>query len=156
MNWRKWIFFVLLVVALAMAYFYWQTFLKTSTPEEAAEEYLKNYQELMKADSYGGQTPEETLQLFIDALKKEDMDLASKYFLLDDEGKRDKWVAYLLDLKDKGQMQKLAEDLGRAKAGIASYEADYTFEVFNEDGTVGVSVDMELNELSGVWKIESL
>lgn len=33
------------------------------------------------ADTYGGKTPAETLQLYIDALKKNDFELASKYFV---------------------------------------------------------------------------
>jgi len=36
----------------------------------------------MSEDTYGGKTPEETLNLFIEALKKEDLELASKYFVL--------------------------------------------------------------------------
>src|SRR3989344_3454170 len=36
-------------------------------------------------DTYGSTTPEGTLQLFIDALKKNDIDLAVKYFVIDDQ-----------------------------------------------------------------------
>ena len=35
-----------------------------------------------RQDKYGGKTPEETFDMFLDALRKEDIDLASKYFVL--------------------------------------------------------------------------
>ncbi len=41
---------------------------------------LDEFEEAMRNDTYGGTTPEETLQLFIAALEAEDLDLASKYF----------------------------------------------------------------------------
>lgn len=34
-----------------------------------------------REDVYGGKTPEETWALFLDALKKKDVELASKYFV---------------------------------------------------------------------------
>ena len=44
----------------------------------AYEQQQKSYEEAMAQDTYGGKTPEETLALFISALEKEDIDLASK------------------------------------------------------------------------------
>lgn len=49
--------------------------------EQAVDAMNKEYAE----DTYGGATPEETLQLFTDALKKGDTELASKYFLPEDQ-----------------------------------------------------------------------
>src|SRR3989344_9643294 len=48
---------------------------------EQQQTYWTNLAELYKKDTYGGKMPEETLQLFIDALKKGDTDLAAKYFV---------------------------------------------------------------------------
>src|SRR3989344_3905403 len=48
------------------------------------EKAEKAYVEAMTADTYGGKTPKETLDLFVAALKKGDIELASKYFLLDE------------------------------------------------------------------------
>ena len=146
---------VLVMVAIVMGYFYWQIFF-SAEKQMTGEEFLRNFEELMKADAVGGQTPEETLKMFIEALRQEDVALAAQYFLLDDEGKRDKWVTYLQDVKDSGLMQKMASDLEGAKAGVGAYEKDFVFEILLEDGSVGKSIDMELNESSGVWKIESL
>src|SRR3972149_527386 len=43
-----------------------------------AEDYAK-----AMADTYGGKTPQETLQMYIDAVEKGDYELASKYFIGD-------------------------------------------------------------------------
>ncbi|OGN31507.1 MAG: hypothetical protein A3I92_00485 [Candidatus Yanofskybacteria bacterium RIFCSPLOWO2_02_FULL_43_10b] len=49
-----------------------------------------------KTDKIGGQTPEETFDMFIEALKKEDIELASKYFVLQ---KQDEWEKTLGEYK---------------------------------------------------------
>jgi len=38
-----------------------------------------------KNDTYGGKTPEETYQMFLTALKAKDIELASKYFVLEEQ-----------------------------------------------------------------------
>ena len=61
-------------------------FQSAKNAEKAAKEKAqKDYEELKRLyeeDTFGGKTPEETLALFIDALKRGDTDLASKYFVL--------------------------------------------------------------------------
>lgn len=57
--------------------------------EKLSEPYYK--------DTYGGKTPEETYDLFIDALKKGDVELASKYFVLE---KQDDWLKTFNELKE--------------------------------------------------------
>src|SRR3989344_448968 len=49
-----------------------------------------------KNDKIGGQTTEETFDMFIEALKKEDIELASKYFVLQ---KQDEWEKTLGEYK---------------------------------------------------------
>lgn len=156
MNWRNWVFVVLVIVAAVMGYFYWQMFWQGGGERVTGEKFLENYETLMKADTVGGQTPEETLKMFIDALRKEDVALAAQYFLLDDEGKRDKWLVYLQDIKDKGLMQKMVEDLEGARPNLENIisETDHKFLVETEEGAT--EVNMEFNKFSGVWKIESL
>jgi|SRR3990172_10217389 len=44
----------------------------------------EDYQRAM-ADTYGGKTPQETLQMYIDAVEKGDYELASKYFIGDNQ-----------------------------------------------------------------------
>ncbi len=69
------------------------------------------YLDKFRNDTYGGKTPEETLKLFVAALKKGDVLLASKYFALDQNGSREKWVKYLEDVKAKNLLATMAKDI---------------------------------------------
>lgn len=120
------------------------------------EEWQKSYDEAMAADTYGGKTPEETLALFIDALEKEDIDLASKYFMIDESLGRQKWVDFLTKIKSEGNMKRFAEDLKQAKRGNSIENNDVGFVLLNEDNSVGFQFNLKFNEQTKVWKIESL
>ena len=50
--------------------------------DRAMEKFNKTVEDMFKADIDGGKTPEETFNLFVDALKNEDVDLAVKYIVL--------------------------------------------------------------------------
>ena len=45
----------------------------------------KKLEEAYKKDVVGGRTPEETLELFIAELKKDDLEAASKYYAVEDQ-----------------------------------------------------------------------
>jgi hypothetical protein len=62
---------------------------------------------MFKNDTYGGKTPEETYNLFVEALKKQDVDLAVKYFILDSE-RRARYQKEFSDKKQKGTLEKYA------------------------------------------------
>jgi len=59
-------------------------------------------------DKIGGKTPEETFDMFIDALKKEDIELASKYFVLQ---KQDDWYKVLGEYKSKALLGDIVGEL---------------------------------------------
>src|SRR3989344_4434656 len=76
------------VVAVGLgALFFIQYLRDADDPEKQAREYMEALEKAYREDQYGGNTPEETLQLFIDALKKGDTDLAAKYFIIDEQEK---------------------------------------------------------------------
>jgi len=60
----------------------------------------EDYERAM-ADTYGGKTPQETLQMYIDAVEKGDYELASKYFI---EENREKGIKELKALDSKNNM----------------------------------------------------
>ncbi|MBI2064963.1 MAG: hypothetical protein HYT62_02845, partial [Candidatus Yanofskybacteria bacterium] len=119
----------------------------------------RRYIEAMTEDSYGGKTPQETLDLFVVALKDEDVELASKYFMLDDNLSREKWLKTLKIFKEQGVLDDMARDIeGKTqedKEGKTD-ENDFKFVMYDENGDVGARINMRFNQYSKVWKIESL
>lgn len=124
------------------------------------EQYLKlkdNYDRALKEDTYGGKTPKETLQLFIDALKKEDIDLAVKYFVINFNGEPDqKWKTMLQRIKTDGNLKKMSEDLIKYNIAKKTFDNYYIFGYYNSDGSMGLQITMKLIEPANIWKIESI
>jgi hypothetical protein len=70
---KKWTILGVAVAGLAVlifgfAYYKWQ-----NNPQHLAQNYIDEIQKKYQEDVYGGDTPEETLQLFINALKNGDI-----------------------------------------------------------------------------------
>lgn len=149
---------VVVLVAGGAAFYFWR---QPQYPPEYAQgmKLVEDYKAAMRADTAGGKTPQATLDLFVAALKKEDVALASTYFMLDDNGSRERWVKRLGDIQQKGLLVVMANDIEKRlkpdSKNIIS-ETDFKFVLLKDDGSVGASIDMELNKYSGVWKIESL
>lgn len=127
---------------------------------QIARNFQSAYETAMTNDTYGGKTPQETLDLFIAALKQGDVDLASKYFVLKPDGTVDENV--ILGLKNiqqgKDGFGALIEALLNAKPDLeARISEDYfVFVSVNEKNEIITEVDMRLNKYSGIWKIESM
>ncbi len=131
---------------------------------EKATQAMQTFEDALRADTYGGTTPEETLALFIDALKKGNTGLASKYFALNtnmnspDYLTRREWETALDQAKTEGKLERIVGVLEGAVPDLKnrSYVSDYKLETLNADGSLAAYVDMELNKYSNVWKIESM
>jgi len=50
---------------------------------EQTTQQIKEEEQKYQEDNYGGTTPEETYQMFLTALKQQNTELASKYFILE-------------------------------------------------------------------------
>ena len=124
---------------------------------------MSEFEAAMRADTYGGKTPQETLDMFVDALKKGDVELASKYFALDTNTKspdyltRRKWEEGLNEVSRNGGIPNIISELGNLpikarddKLGTAIFKS------VNSEGVADVLVDMIFNKYSQVWKIESM
>ncbi|MDP3991823.1 MAG: hypothetical protein Q8P66_02935 [Candidatus Colwellbacteria bacterium] len=164
--WKFLIAFAAIILLVLGGYWLWNNRLSPEAKEsremqanyDRAIAHQQQFEEAMRSDTYGGKTPEETLQLFIDALRKDDIELAYKYFILKEDGNRDpKWREALVKTKDAGKLQEAVDLLSRAKSDLneRSYEKDFKF-VVREGNEIKAYVDLELNEYSGVWKIERL
>ncbi|TSC60604.1 MAG: hypothetical protein LiPW15_482 [Parcubacteria group bacterium LiPW_15] len=75
------IFLALLALIGNGVYRYWLAINSAAQYEKDLAATMAAEREAKMADTYGGSTPAETLQLYIDALKKNDFELASKYFI---------------------------------------------------------------------------
>lgn len=151
--------FLAIMVVAGGGFFVWDRyFSKDARGAAAFRDYQKQVEKAYKNDTYGGATPEETLKLFVEALKKEDVELASKYFALDDNLSREKWTNYLNDVKNKNLLGQMTRDLERAVPDPDGplYKSDFGFVIYTSNGLVGAEIDMELNPISKLWKIENL
>lgn len=123
---------------------------RNSEQSEAAEQ-LKRLGQEARNDPYGGITPEETLQLFIDALKKGDVDIASKYFVFDEQ---DKFRKILVNIKNKGNLDKMIDDLRKSKL---SQRDDKAYVTLTDEKRVVISeMVMYRSEENHRWKISEL
>ena len=77
----------------------WGNYYNSIAPYTREENRLEA---LRKADVYGGKTPEETLNMYIEALKKGDIELASKYVVVE---KQEETFERLNRLIQKGELE---------------------------------------------------
>lgn len=139
-----------LIVAIALVGYYVYTIRSFR-----ANDPLTHYREAMRADHAGGKTPEETLRLFVSALRANDLVQASRYFIFDVSLRRQKWLDRLTQLQKQGLLGVMADDIEtHARRARAAYDGDAQFEIMNSNGTIGALIDMEFNAFSGVWKVE--
>ena len=117
---------------------------------KAQNEY-EALKKLYEEDTYGGKTPEETLALFIDALKKGDTDLAAKYVWIDDQ---EKVRVDLLQAKTTGNLNKAIERFGLIKKSKTEID-EASFTVLGEDSIVKYQILLGKNQ-NDVWKILEL
>src|SRR3989344_7948666 len=120
---RAWKFetgFLLIIGAALLVWAATVYFSPGAQQQRDAEEYLERLQADYANDTFGGATPEETLSLFIAALEKGDIELASKYFLPED---REKWSQNIESVQKNNHINEMVDDLSRAeksKQGIES------------------------------------
>src|SRR3989338_7176316 len=101
-----------LIVVLAFGSIYYLNYY--NSPEQKAMRYYADLEKQYAEDTFGGKTPEETLQLFIDALKAGNIELASKYFVKEEQ---EKWLKNLTTINQNEQISSLLKDLSTAQRG---------------------------------------
>jgi len=163
--WKFVLAFLGIIILIGGVFFVWEKYFSPQAKlnRQNAENYQKyldwqkNYEDAMKNDTYGGETPEETLQMFIEALRNEDIELASKYFMLRSDGSADpKWIEGLEKTKQAGKLQEMADLLLKAKPAGSVMEGYFGFEIRNAKNELISDINMRFNKYSDVWKIESL
>ena len=134
----------------ATGWYKWQSAQNEATANDRALQDIKEWEAQYENDTYGGTTPEETLALFIDALKKGDIDLASKYFVVDE---RRIQLEYLTKLKQNDAIQRAINEMTQLQLTKKTDEIAFFTLVENKFATAEVVVGRATN---GTWKILEL
>lgn len=101
---------------------------------------------------FGGKTPQETLEMLIAALEKNDLNLAVKYFIPENR----KTVSEDLSrLENINLLKDLIKDLKNITLGKFKNENLYRFEILDEDGQTSAELELMKNQ-EGFWKMISL
>ena len=106
-----------------------------------------------KNDTYGGATPEETMQMFIKAFQAGDLELASKYFIIE---KREGYLAKMQNWVKLGKGEEIISRLkqtklyGNIEGGSASMEV-----VINND-PIPYAVHLIKNQDTKKWKLRNM
>lgn len=108
--------------------------------------------------SYGGKSPSETIQLLIEALKQEDIELASKYFMPNNEGNVEKWQEALINAKEENRFPKIINLIEQSQPNPenSTHSGDFKYVIRNEQGNVESEINLELIRETGAWKIEGM
>lgn len=142
----------IVVVIGLIALYIAQYFQYRASPEYLVEKSMEELERRYFEDTYGGDTPEETLRLFIDALKKGDTDLAAKYFVLD---KQKEWRNELLEIKERGLLGEMVKDIEGTK--LTKKTEDEAFFTLVDDQNIGVAqIFIGKSQYNKKWKIYEL
>lgn len=163
-NWRKSGKWGVGVVGALLVFFVWAYWYYTvNAPERDPKRFSTQAEWVLwgfgmkrayVADTYGGDTPEETLNMYIAALEAGDVALAAKYYIPED---RDKVANELLQGKSNGTTSKYVDYL---KGFLTSPETSTSTDgekywmsyPFGNDGTE-TSILLVRNKYSGKWKM---
>jgi len=113
--------------------------------------YTENLKKAYTEDTYGGATPEETLDMFIAALGAKDVALASKYFVIE---KQARMLGELSAGLESGGVETFLDIYKMGGDGDYIDESNFQHSIFIDD--IPMNLNLIKNTYSGVWKIESL
>lgn len=157
--------FLIIVFAGIVVLFFLDKLNKINVPifgEEAEQQqtseqkYFAELEEKYKNDLYGGETPEQTLQMFIAALKAGDTELASKYFVIE---KQAEWRGKLEQTEEKGSLPKFISKLTAINTKTEGKNfTDNIYQFSHDIKEMGADwiISLTKNTFTNKWKLESL
>lgn len=135
---------VLALAALAASRIYGARQAVQNAAEALRKSAADDYRRAL-ADTYGGKTPQETLQMYTDAVEKGDYVLASKYFVV---AEQEKWAKELVDIAHSNKIDSFLSPIRQAQESSGEYSSiGDTFAIHNP---VLISF---IKYPSGIWKI---
>lgn len=163
---KRWWFWAVVVLLAALSvyakgYFIW----KGDTAFDGIEnitsgqywQYLSNQsaalEKAYREDTYGGDTPEATLRMFVEALEKKDFELAAKYFIPEER-------SAFLQRAEEGQVSGAFSDLidtyknGETKVIFSKAKDFADVDVIRTNENIGFFFRVILNPFTNKWKIK--
>lgn len=141
------------------------------------KKYAQKWEKMKMADTYGGKTPEETLQMYIEAVERGDYELASKYMVIEKQEEElqslktapkqniERFLQILKSLKKDDKLawfERMYEDDVK-KFGLNQPKEEYIrnlMELYKNDETMRTEVegyDFTVDFVrypNGIWKIK--
>lgn len=114
---------------------------------------VENIKNTWRNDMVGGATPEETLKMFITAFKAGDLELASKYFVVD---KQAEFLAKMQNWVKLGKGEEIISRISRTKRYGELKDGYVSFEYQTEGDTIPYTILLKINEFSKKWKISNM
>ena len=144
---KKLIWAGIILAALILAVIGWQYWQYIQSPYYKQVKAAKEFEKLYADDEIGGKTPEETVVLFRDAIKKGDFELAAKY------GDEEKIKPELEKIKAIGKIDLIIRELevGKVKE-IPGFSGNNVNLIAQIDGIEVRVLSMYKSE-GGTWKI---
>lgn len=129
--------------------------------DKAVDRFQGSLEQPYKEDTYGGKTPEETWAMYIDAVKKGDVDLASMYYAVGVQKKRRDFLVeekqidglklYIEQLSTPLQKDESLPDFILANKEKAHYY--YMVKDIETGEMIKNTVEFYVNPYTKVWKI---
>ncbi len=170
---RSWYRYAIALFVIFIAAMFAIALINTISPQQAKEnsetdrialQRAEEQKQALANDITGGKTPEETIQLFLAALKTGDMEQAAQYFMLNTNEQspyyltRQEWIDGLNDKQRKGEISTVISTVEKMKPSINQNfgKNSSVYVLLNKDGVADYSLFLRFNTYSNVWKIESL
>lgn len=146
---------------LVLAFVYGKMKYENYEWNKKTEAFMSTLQAPFKADTYGGKTPEETWALYVAAVKKRDIDLASRYYDVGHQEKEKKFFEEELKIDNLDYYiyqisNPLTVDQNTPSFLASRKDRKYYVYQFKNKKTGKVetfNVSFYLNPLTSVWKI---
>ena len=132
----------------AVKYKNWKWWQGVKNEAAKFEKEIADKKAKIAADTYGGKTPQETLDMFIAAVEKGDYELASKYFVVE---RQIEWKDNLVSIAKDNKLNIFLNPLKEARNNIGEYSENKKIYLINNP----ISVDLILYH-SNLWKIDEI
>jgi hypothetical protein len=106
-----------------------------------------------KNDTYGGATPEETLQMFIKAFKSGDIELASKYFIPE---KQSEYLAKMKSWVKAGKREQVLKNLSYDKKTCYEYKGECELSRYDNTVDAWYTTSLIHNSDTKKWKLKNM